>query len=283
VAHAVAQAHSVPHTNLIMKRQLRFIATFSIAALLSMLCASCSKSIDTQFKELKASQKSGDDPIIFTAIRSGQADMVEYMIKKREFQLEVTDYFGNTPLLLAAELGDVKIMKPLLAAGANLKVSNKYGAPLIHVVAEKGHVEAMKFLIACGMDINEQDLSGSFTYGPNGTSGFSSEVDSMIRRSGGNPVSGKRPIHVAAQEGNAEMVKFLIASGADPKSKDAEGKTPLDYVDMTRLVEKGDEPKGNRLAVVRIYNPAQQPTPPDQQYKPKVSTNEELQQQFFGK
>ena len=260
-----------------MKKKLRSIAASSIAALLLMPCASCSKSIEKKFQELQESERNSDDPLIFAAIRNGQSDLVEYMLKEHEPDLEYTDYFGNTPLLVTAEIGDVKMMKLLVAAGADLKASNRYGAPLVHVVAGKGHVVAMEFLIECGMDINERDLSGSFLSGSNGTSGFSAEVDRMIERTGGNPVDGEQPIHVAAREGNVEMVKFLIASGVDPVSKDANGKTPLDYVEMAGLTEKGDQPKDNRLAVVRLYNPSQQETPA------APATSGDLQERFFGK
>lgn len=261
---------------LIMKMKLKLIAMLVLVTVLPMLWASCSKSTEKQFEELEALQKRDDDPIIFAAIRNRRADLVEFALKNRGARLETEDYYGNTPLVLAAELGDVPIMKMLMAAGANPKVSNRYGAPLTHVVAESGCVEAMKLLIQSGVDINERDLSGSFTVGI----GFSSEVDSMLKRNGEDPVVGDQPIHVAAREGNVEMVKFLIASGVDRESKNLKGRTPLDCVGMKGLVDMGDESKGNHLAVVRIYKPDQQETPPEPKSKP--TTNEDLQERFFG-
>jgi hypothetical protein len=262
-----------------MKSRLKTIATLLIITL-TILGTNCSKSIEKQFEELEASQESHLDPIIFAAIQSGRPELVEFALKNRNAKLEITNFSGNTPLLAAAEVGDVPIMKLLVAAGANLKVSNIARASLVHVVAEKGHVEAMMFLMECGIDINERNLSGSSTV-INGTLVFDPQLDRAIRSTGRNPADGEQPIHVAARRGNVEMVKFLIASGVDPDSKDENGKSPLDYVNMEGLVEKGAEPRGNRLAVVRIYNPDQQETPPSQ--RSHVPTEAEIQRRFFSK
>ena len=260
----------------------KYLSLSFFLALAIGLCSSCSDSVEDQFEQLQASQRADADPIIFAAIRNKKPELVEFAIKKRGAKIEQKDYYGNTPILAAAEVGNVSIMKILVAAGANLKVTNKYGAPIVHVLAEYGHAEALKFLLERGLDINERNLSGSFMYGPNGASGFSSEVDSMIKQAGSNPVSGNQAIHIAAGKGNVEIVKLLIASGVDPNSKNLNGKTPLDFVDMKRLVEMGDKPKGNLLAVARIYNPSQQETPLDQ--RPKTNDlDDDLQERYFGK
>lgn len=155
---------------------------------------------------------------------------------------------------------------------------------MIHLVAESGEVEVMKVLLASGLKVDERsDATGPLFYAPNGNSGYSVDVERITKQSGESvsTVSGHQPIHSAAQIGNVEMVKFLISVGADKYAKDAKGLTPLDYVDKTSLVEKGDEPMYNKLAVARLYNPDQQETPPEQRSRPL--TDEDLQKRFFGK
>jgi cytohesin len=38
--------------------------------------------------------------------------------------------------------------------------------------------------------------------------------------------SGETPLHYAARAGSARVVKLLLESGADPRAKDARGRTP---------------------------------------------------------
>lgn len=267
-----------------MKRKQTFNSVILIATLMLVFFTSCSKSIEKKFNELQATLQNDKEPIIFAVVQRGDAEMIDYMLKAGKSKVDVTDNFGNTPLLIAARLGDVRIVKILMAAGANPRVKDKHSEPLIHLVAESGEIEVMKFLLASGLKVDERsDATGPLLYAPNGNSGYSYDVQMMIERSGGSisTVSGHQPIHSAAQVGNVEMVKFLIAAGADPQAKDAKGNTPLDYVDKTSLIEKGNEPKYNKLAVVRIYKPSQQPTPA----RP-IETDEEahqrIQEELFG-
>lgn len=267
-----------------MKRK-KYIPAILMTTLMLVLCTSCSKSIEKRFNELQATLQNDKEPIIFAVVQRRDAEMMDYMLKAKKSKVDVTDNFGNTPLLIAAQVGDVRMVKILMAAGANPRVKDKYGEPLIHLVAKSGEIEVMKFLLASGLKVDERsDSTGPLLVVNSTLRGASQyEVREMIERSGGtiDTVSGHQPIHSAAQVGNVEMVKFLISAGADPNAKDAKGLTPLDYVDKTELLEKGNKQMFNKLAVVRICNPSQQPTPA----RP-IETDEEahqrIQEELFG-
>ena len=58
---------------------------------------------------------------------------------------------------------------------------------------------------------------------------------------GGDFFGGSRPLYVAAMRGKVAVVKFLLASGADPKLPNRNGKTPLQQLAPKR---KAQEPSG---------------------------------------
>lgn len=102
------------------KKQLTYSPLLLITTLALTLCTSCSKSVEKRFKEFEASQRHEKEPIIFAAVQNGDAEM-DYILESGKSKVDVKDKFGNTPLILAAQIGHVEVVKILIAAGANLR------------------------------------------------------------------------------------------------------------------------------------------------------------------
>jgi len=58
----------------------------------------------------------------------------------------------NTPLLLAAEIGNAEVVRTLLAAGARVSHSNKEGDTALHLAAQEGYENIVEILRAAGAD-----------------------------------------------------------------------------------------------------------------------------------
>lgn len=128
--------------------------------------------------------------------------------------VSVKDRHGATPLMYAAAVGSPTAVKLLLAAGADAKIKDAFNTtPLIWGAT---NLEKVRLLVAAGADVNarsKQEMT---------------------------------PLLVAASTaGSIEIVRFLIAHGADLKTAEG-GATPLlsattaNDLDMVRLfVEKG--------------------------------------------
>lgn len=91
---------------------------------------------------------------------------------------------GFTPLLYAAQQGAIAVAEHLLAAGANINDQAADGTPALVLAAHSGHGEFARFLLDRGADAN---LMGA---------GYSA-------------------LHIAIPHGDIELVKSLIAHGAD--------------------------------------------------------------------
>ena len=133
---------------------------------------------------------------------------------------------GATPLLRAAQSGDVELMKLLLAKGADPKIATNYNVTPLAAAAGIGwvegvtyewspasNVEAVKMLLDLGLDVNAADADG------------------------------RTALHGAAHKGRNEVVQLLVDHGAKLDARDngsrdtlsgelqGHGWLPVDYAD----------------------------------------------------
>lgn len=88
-------------------------------------------------------------------------------------------------------------------------VTNYYGnTPLANAIA-KGDVAAVKKFIEYGADVNEKS-------------------------------NGVTPLMLAARYNNVEVIKLLLANGANVKVKDGKGNTALKYAEMSNATQAVD-------------------------------------------
>ena len=145
-----------------------------------------------------------------------------------------TDAEGVTALMLAAGLGNAKMVAALLAAGADVNAVDARGfTPLFHACysadEDRGHPDVVRILLEGGAD-----KEAKIGYGV-------------------------RPLMYAAGNGEAGVVEALLRAGADPAAKNEGGRTALmmvkdrDYVDVINILheaelELGGEGCGTRNA-----------------------------------
>ena len=61
---------------------------------------------------------------------------------------------GDTPLHIAAQWGDIEMIKQLLDAGAKIDAQGEYGYTPIHLAITQNKEEAAKYLSQRGADLN---------------------------------------------------------------------------------------------------------------------------------
>ena len=129
---------------------------------------------------------------------------IKSIISKDRTKIDEKNEHGNTFLHLAADNGNIEVLKYLVSQGANVNVKDNYGRTPLQVAVNKNNLEMVEYLISHGADVNVKD---SFS---------------------------KSPLHDAASIGNIETVQILISHGAQINAKDKINKTPLHH-----SVEKG--------------------------------------------
>jgi len=143
---------------------------------------------------------------------------------------------GTGPLLIAAMAHDHDAIELLLANGAEVDLANVFRiTPLMAAAGMSGTgrgtggaggqdpqataIRTIDLLLDAGADINAQVLDSRTN---------TAQLDTYVQ---GVDNEGKTALHAAAERGAARMVEHLLARGADPSIRDANGNTPLDLAE----------------------------------------------------
>jgi ankyrin repeat protein len=152
------------------------------------------------------------------AALAGDLPTVQNLVE-RGTSPDTSDAEGSTLLMLAARGGHTPVVSYLISRKASVNGRNKFGDTALMAAAMGGHVETAKVLIANGAELNG---------------------------------SGWTPLHYAAFEGRAPMVKFLLEAGADKNAV-----APNEFTPLMLAVRNGQE----EAAKVLLYGD------PDVNYK----------------
>jgi ankyrin repeat protein len=173
---------------------------------------------------------------LLDAATAGDADRVAWALRAGA-PLESRDAHRRTPLLLAAladrvevarllvalgadpdaqddrddsawlvtgVTGSVAMLETLLPAGPDLTLRNRFGGVSVIPASERGHVEYVRRVVRTGIDVNHvNDL------------GWTALLEAVILGKGTEPWQ--------------QIVRVLLAAGADPSLPDRDGVTPLKH------------------------------------------------------
>jgi phosphatidylserine/phosphatidylglycerophosphate/cardiolipin synthase-like enzyme len=156
--------------------------------------------------------QANDRTLLMAAINVDQIDIARALINAGADVNKVTQGGFYTALIQAAMQGHVAIVQLLIDAKAELDRSDQFGNTALYLTIRWGRDpknEVAKLLIKAGADVN---LGGDYL------KGREKEYGGVIP-----------PIVMAAKRGNNEIVKALLAAGANPNARDRNGFTALEY------------------------------------------------------
>ena len=172
---------------------------------------------------------------IFVAAQKGNIDVIKLLLESGA-EVNVTDTKGITPLHIASQEGHIDVIKLLLESGAEIDATNTEGITPLHIAAQEGHIDVVKLLLL-ELDTKVEVAS---------TTTIISSSENSARHS---TVHRNAALFVAVQNGNTEVVKLLLDSGAKVNTKKGyRGVTTLfiaaqkGHVDVVKLLlESGSE------------------------------------------
>ena len=141
-----------------------------------------------------------------------------WLVNVERCNVDVKDYFGATPLMLACGSGSERVGMFLIAHRASVAERRRDGIDAIQLAAESGSVTLVRALLDAGADPNSKDYRVGWT-----------------------------PLHGAALNGHLEVVRLLLSAGADPAFRDyargqsaAEVAFSFDHEKIGRLIEQAE-------------------------------------------
>jgi ankyrin repeat protein len=153
------------------------------------------------------------------------------------------DLGGFSPILFAAQQGNVEVGTLLLDAGANQNDQSALGQTALIVAAHSNHAAMVKLLLARGADANAGEIGHSALHAAVLLGNveavnllLAAKADPNARITKGEPVRkygqeyaltanliGATPLWLAARFGEASIVSALIKGGADPGARSEDG------------------------------------------------------------
>src|SRR5689334_21882488 len=159
---------------------------------------------------------------------------------------------GSTPLQWAVYEGNVAEVKRLLRAGADVSIANNYGATPMGLAAEVGNADMLAVLLEAGANVESPNADGQTALMLVARTGNLKAAELLLNAGAKvdarEAFGGQTPLMWASARRHPDMMRLLIAKGADvnarsavrdyqrhvtaegrPKSLDSGGLTPLLY------------------------------------------------------
>jgi ankyrin repeat protein len=163
------------------------------------------------------------------AASQGNPEMIE-LLSSNGANLELRDYFGRTPLMIAAQGGRVANFHALLKLGADVNAKDKDGGTaLVHSASTQR--EVVRVLLKRGAFVDAAGMDGVTALM---WAAWESRDDIVrLLLEAGATVNmrdhhGDTALHKAMRSGFSDAIPILIQFGADPGLRNDDGKTPVD-------------------------------------------------------
>jgi len=161
-----------------------------------------------RYSPLYAARPGQGPTLLGVALQHGYREMAEFLVESGA-PLDTLEGLGQTPLHLAARGGDPQLIRLLIDQGLTVHVKDDHqDTPLTDSVGSTSP-EAISALIEAGAEVNERGL--------NGRTALNGAVRAVLHL----------PEETEAFLIRLEVIRILLAAGADPTIPDRNGDTAL--------------------------------------------------------
>ncbi|KAI9371404.1 ankyrin repeat-containing domain protein [Aspergillus egyptiacus] len=183
-----------------------------------------------------ATTKDDDDRLpIHWAVAYNHLPIVELLVSTKNFDPDVEDGLGWTPLMIASSLKNAEgdpILELLLRKGADVNTKTYTGQNALHFATSKANLSTVRTLLANKCSARVKDKRGQLALHRAAAIG-STPIINLLLKEGRSPVNatdsdGLTALHHAISEGHGDAAITLLKAGAEVDKKDSEGRLAID-------------------------------------------------------
>jgi hypothetical protein len=154
---------------------------------------------------------------LFQASQKGHTDVVK-VLTEANANVDLGDIDDtSTPLFMAVQNGHTDVVKVLVRAHADVNQARATdGSTPLFMAAQDGYIDIVEVLLAAHADVNKARTTDA----QRGNAGAAPGSPRLVEE-------GATPLHVAAQNSHVDVIKMLLAAGADRNKASEKGWTPF--------------------------------------------------------
>jgi ankyrin repeat protein len=164
--------------------------------------------------KVDAASKTGFTPLVFAVIRNDAPSINALVAAGANPNIALPS--GATPLIVAMQYRHTTAALTLLEAGADIGVRDRAGNTMLHLASQAGDLNLVRALLAKHADPNARTPKSTAPAAARGGGGGR-----------GAPAGEQTPLMMAARADHEEVMRALVAAGADPSLKAQDGTTLL--------------------------------------------------------
>ena len=146
------------------------------------------------------------------------------------YEIDSLNESGQTPLMLAAAVGNKAAFQMLMQNHANTRLKCPLGDCLLHFAAEGGNKHILTDVLSLNLDVNQRNHAGITPLATAALWGNQGAFDLLLKNKANEFLISKygySVLHFAAFAGIVPIIRELISRGLDPNLENRFGDTPL--------------------------------------------------------
>tara|TARA_Y100000816_G_scaffold280086_1_gene253074 strand:+ start:761 stop:2302 length:1542 start_codon:yes stop_codon:yes gene_type:complete len=184
---------------------------------------------------------------LYGAADEGYVDTVQCLLDAGADVNSIGGKDRNTALLIAVKEKYLNVVQALLTAGANVNLTNKYGESPLLCASDNGHVEMVQALLGAQSDVNKADNAGQTPLIMASRKGHlevvrillkaGADINKIITARDSVLTMGRDALSFACERKHWEIVEILLNAGANVNIQTYDGVTAAHIINKEGKME----------------------------------------------